>query len=93
MTSYDEQQIARLIASLPPVPQGWAEAAYEIPQTQVELGSIIERIERDEAFRASVQADIDRALTEAGVEPNEQLVERLRRRLVALERGDDPGAH
>lgn len=79
----DEIAVGRLIAGLPPAPQGWVEAAHEIPTTQAELESIIDRIERDEQFRAAVQADIAEALTEAGFTADDTLVERLRKQLSA----------
>lgn len=79
----DELAVGRMIAGLPPAPRGWVEAAYEIPTTQAELESIIDRIERDEKFRAAIQADIAEALAEAGFTADDALVDRLRRQLSA----------
>lgn len=85
MNEIDEQQVARLIAELPPPPRGWTEAAYEIPVTQAELDRVIERIEADEQFRTAVQAGLDKALVDAGIEPSDALMAGLRRHLATGE--------
>jgi hypothetical protein len=79
----DEEQIAQLLRRLPPAPQAWVEAAHELPFAQRELDTIVERAERDAAFRAQLTADLEAALRSAGVDPRPDVVEHLRRRLEA----------
>jgi hypothetical protein len=76
-----EERIAELLRALPTPPQGWVEAAKELPSARRELDTIVERIERDEQFRALVQADLEEALRGEGVEPTPAVVALLRRRL------------
>ena len=83
MTSYDEETIARALRRLPAVPAGWVRAAQELPAAQRELDGIVERAERDAAYRAAILADLEKALSATGVEPRQSAVEHLRRRLQA----------
>ena len=75
-----EERIAQLLRPLPAPPQGWIEAAKELPSARRELDTIVERIERDERFRELVRADLEEALTAEGVEPTPGVVPLLRRR-------------
>lgn len=77
----DEEQIALLLRRLPPAPEAWVEAAYRLPAVRRELDTIVERAERDDAYRAQLTADLEAALRSAGVEPQPAVVEHLRRRL------------
>ena len=79
--SYDEERLARLLALLPPAPEGWVRAAQELPAARAGLDEIVSRAEADQAFRAKVVADLEAALSEAGCEPDPRIVEALRRRL------------
>jgi hypothetical protein len=81
MSSYDEERLAELLALLPPAPQGWVEAAQELPLARAQLDGLVARAEADAAFRAQVLADLETALAAAGVEPRPVVVESLRRRL------------
>ena len=76
-----EERIAELLRALPAPPQGWIEAAKELPAARRELDTIVERIERDAQFRALAQADLEEALRGEGVEPTPSVVALLRRRL------------
>lgn len=76
-----EERIAELLRALPAPPQGLVEAAKELPAARRELETIVARIERDERFRALVQADLEHALRVEGVEPTPSVVALLRRRL------------
>jgi hypothetical protein len=76
-----EERIAELLRALPAPPPGLAEAAKELPAARRELDTIVERIERDERFRALVRADLERALRAEGVEPTPAVVALLRRSL------------
>jgi hypothetical protein len=78
-----EERIAALLRALPAPPQGWAEAAKELPVARRELDTIVERIERDARFRELVRADLEAAHRVEGVEPTPAVVALLRRRLEA----------
>ena len=82
MSRYDEERLAELLALLPPAPRGWVEAAQELPLARVQLDGLVARAEADVAFRAQVLADLEAALSAAGVEPRPIVIESLRRRLV-----------
>jgi hypothetical protein len=79
----DVEQIARLLRRLPAAPEGWVEAADRLPFVRRELDTIVERAERDAAYRAQLTADLEAALRSAGVEPRPDVVDHLRRRLEA----------
>ena len=81
MTAYDEERLGELLRLLPPAPAGWIEAAQELPRARVELDALVERAERDIAFRKALVDDLEDALRVAGVEPRPSVVEHLRRRL------------
>ena len=81
MREYDEQQLGRLIGMLPPAPEAWVHAAQELPAARRGLDQLIARAEADAAFRASVLADLERALQAEGVEPQPRVVDELRRLL------------
>ena len=82
MSTYDEERLARLIGMLPPAPDGWVQAAQELPSARRGLDLLVARAEADAAFRAAVLADLESALQAEGVEPQPRVVEKLRRRLV-----------
>ena len=81
MTAYDEERLAALLRSLPPAPQGWVEAAQELPFLRAQLDDIVQRAEVDAEFRRAVVADLEAALAEAGYEPSDPLVKAIRERL------------
>jgi hypothetical protein len=76
-----EERIAELLRALPAPPAGLVDAAKELPAARRELETIVERIDRDERFRALAQADLERTLRVEGVEPTPVVVALLRRRL------------
>jgi hypothetical protein len=78
---YDEERLAQLLAALPPAPEGWVQAAKELPRSRRELDDIVERAVADEAFRRALIADLNAALLEEGYEPDSLPLEELRRRL------------
>jgi len=78
-----EERIAELLRALPAPPQGWIEAAKELPAARRELDTIVERIGQDERFRELVRADLEEALKAEGVEPTPAVLALLRRRLEA----------
>ena len=76
-----EEHIAQALRALPAPPEGWVEAAKELPLARRELETIFERIERDERFREAAIADLEAMLRAEGVEPTPVVVAHLRRRL------------
>jgi hypothetical protein len=80
MTSYDEQQVARLIRALPPAPEGWVRAAQELPLARRGLDEIVARAQADAEFRAALIADLESAVAQAGYEPDPPLLAALRER-------------
>lgn len=81
MTHYDEQQIARLLAALPPAPEGWVRAAQELPAARASLDDLVERAVRDAEYRAAVLADLEEALRSSGHDADPATVAALRARL------------
>jgi hypothetical protein len=81
MSAYDEERLARLIGMLPPAPDGWVQAAQELPAARRGLDQLVARAEADAAFRAAVLADLESALQAEGVEPQPRVVAELRRLL------------
>ncbi len=79
--TYDEQRLADLIATLPPAPVAWVQAAKELPAARASLDGIVERARADAEYRRQVVADLESALAAAGVEPDRHLVQTLRRNL------------
>jgi hypothetical protein len=78
---HDEETLGRLLAALPPAPAAWVRAAQELPAARRSLDEIVERAEADASFRRALVADLERALAEAGYEPERPLLEAVRRRL------------
>jgi hypothetical protein len=66
---------------LPPAPEGWVQAAQELPTARRGLDEIVARAEADAAFRAQVLADLEQALQSEGLEPQPRVVDELRRLL------------
>jgi uncharacterized ferritin-like protein (DUF455 family) len=81
MKSYDHEQLAQLIGMLAPAPQGWVQAAQELPAARRGLDQLVAKAQADADFRAAVVADLERALEAEGVEPQPRVVEELRRLL------------
>ena len=81
MTAYDEQRLAELLRLLPPAPEGWVEAAQELPSARRSLDTIVERAVADAEYRRSVIADLERALQAEGIKPAPAVVALLRERL------------
>lgn len=83
MSTFDEDRLAELIATLPPAPQAWVQAAQELPTARGELDEIVARAEADAEFRQALIDDLESALAREGYEPERPLVEELRRRFTA----------
>jgi hypothetical protein len=83
MSAYDEQRLARLIGMLPPAPEGWVQAAQELPAARRGLDQLVARAEADAEFRTTLIADLETALQAEGIEPEPRVVDEVRRRLLA----------
>jgi hypothetical protein len=81
MAMDDIEEIGRLLAALPPAPEGWVRAAQELPRARRELDGLLARAEADAALRTRLIADLESALSEAGIEPTRQIVADARSRL------------
>jgi hypothetical protein len=79
--AYDEERLGALLRVLRPAPQGWVEAAQELPGARRALDDLVARAESDLEFRAAVLADLEVALEQAGVEPDRRIVSWLEHRL------------
>ncbi len=83
MSAYDEYRLAELLRRLPPAPDGWVRAAQELPLVRSRLDEISARASEDAQFRTALIADLERALADAGYEPDRRLVVALRDRFAA----------
>ena len=81
MKRYEIEELARLLALLPPPPEGWVEAAQELPRARAGLDALVARAEQDAAVRARILADLELALTESNLQPTPRLLDEARRRL------------
>jgi hypothetical protein len=80
MNAYDHDILGRLIAALPPAPDGWVRAAQELPAARRGLDDIVNRAVADAAYRERVLADLESALAEVGVTPTPPILQELRER-------------
>jgi hypothetical protein len=78
---YDETRLGELLRALPPAPEGWVEAARQLPRVRRELDDIVARAVADAEFRQALIDDLEATLRAGGYEPEEIPVEDLRRRL------------
>ncbi len=81
MNAYDAEQLAALIRTLPPAPEGWVTAAQELPLARRGLDEIVARAVADAEFRSKLVADLESALADAGYEPDPALLDAVRVRL------------
>ncbi len=81
MNPHPEERLAELLALLPPAPQGWVEAAQELPLARPGLDRLVARAEADARFRELLIADLEAAFAQEGVEDDPATVEAVRRRL------------
>lgn len=75
------ERLAALLRLLPAVPDGWVQAAQELPEALSGLDELVARATEDMELRARIVAGLERALAGEGIEPSSALVEALRRRL------------
>ena len=81
MTRYEIEELAQLIALLPPAPAGWVEAAQELPRAKAGLDALIARAEEDAELRARILADLEAAFERADIQPTPSLLDEAGRRL------------
>jgi hypothetical protein len=81
MTSYDIDEIARLLGALPPAPVGWVTAAQQLPRARAAFDSLLERAEADAELRNRIITDLETVLGQAGIVATPSLVELARKRL------------
>jgi hypothetical protein len=81
MSPHLEERLAELLALLPPAPQGWVEAAQELPLARPGLDRLVARAEADARFRELLIADLEAAFAQEGVAADAATVEAVRRRL------------
>jgi hypothetical protein len=81
MATTDIEELGRLIAALPPTPEGWVRAAQELPQVRRGLDELLGRAEADAALRSKLIADLESTLAAAGIEPTRQVLADVRERL------------
>jgi hypothetical protein len=80
---YAEDELATLIALLPPAPADWVAAAKELPQIERGLEQILALAEADVEFRQALLEDLEKALETAGYEAQPGLVRGVKARLMA----------
>jgi hypothetical protein len=78
---WDEERLAEVLALLRPAPEGWMQAAQELPALRRTVEDLVARAESDAAYRAKLVADLETALEAEGVEPTPRMLHELRRRL------------
>jgi regulator of protease activity HflC (stomatin/prohibitin superfamily) len=81
MTGYDEERIGELLRLLPQPPQGWVQAAQQLPQARAEVDQIVARAEQDAEFRARLVADLEAALQAEGYGASPSVLAHVRIRL------------
>ena len=83
MTAKSHDELGRLIAALPPAPDGWVRAAQELPAARRAIEGIVSRAVADAAYRRRVLSDLESALAEEGVEPTPAVLNELRERFLS----------
>ena len=78
---YDEERLGVLLRLLRPAPMGWVRAAQELPDARRTFDEIVARAEGDLAFRRALIADLERALSAEGYEPDRRILDEIRERL------------
>lgn len=90
MSRHTDKELADLLGALAPAPEAWVEAAKMLPRIQAGADEVVERAERDPAFRRSAIALTSKALAEARAESQRRTLQGLLARLEALDDGNGP---
>ena len=80
MGEYDAERLGKLIGMLPPTPEGWVQAAQELPTARRDLDEIVARAEADAEFRRALIADLEATLQAEGYVHTPPVIVQLRRR-------------
>lgn len=78
---YAEERLGELLRVLRPAPEGWVQAAQELPFARRTLDEIVARAEKDLAFRTALIADLEHALSLEGIELSPDRLDELRSRV------------
>lgn len=73
----DEERIAQLLSMAPPAPAAWVERAARIPRVQHDLQDVQRRLDEDALLRAAFEQHGERALREAGVTIDDEVLAHL----------------
>jgi hypothetical protein len=84
LVPYDEERLGELLGLLTPAPEGWVQAAQELPAARAALDEIVDRARSDAEFRGRLLADLEAALASAGYEPSSHLLDAVRAHLPEL---------
>jgi len=79
--AWNEERLGELLRLLVPAPEGWVDAAAQLPRLRAILDDLVARAESDAAFREALVADLEATLAREGVEPTERALTELRTRL------------
>jgi hypothetical protein len=79
--AWNEERLGQLLRLLGPAPDGWVDAATQLPRLRAVFDNLVERAEADAAFRSALVADLEAALAREGVEPTPAVVRALELRL------------
>jgi hypothetical protein len=81
MATENIEELGRLVAALPPTPEGWVRAAQELPQVRRGLDDLLRRAEADAELRSRLIADLESTLADVGIEPTRYVLADVRERL------------
>jgi hypothetical protein len=84
VTTYDHEQLAQLLAALPPAPVGLVTAAQELPQVRKSLDDLLARAEADADVRRLLVADLESTLSQSGIRPTPRILDEVRARMHSL---------
>jgi hypothetical protein len=79
--AWNEERLGEVLRLLRPAPEGWVDAAAQLPRLRAVLDDLVARAESDAAFRAALVADLEATLAREGVEPTHRALSELRTRL------------
>ena len=79
--AWNEERLGELLRLLTPAPEGWVDAAAQLPRLRAVLDDLVNRAESDAAFREALVADLEATLAREGVEPTERTLSEFRARL------------
>ena len=84
VSDHDIGLLARRLAALPPAPEGWLEAAQELPLMKRNLDDLLAQAVTDAGLRDRLVANLESALAESGIRPTPRLLDEARARLASL---------